>query len=96
MTDFTRHTWLYVRGDTSVHIARMDMTLTVYGPGPVEHVHLFRDDASLDGFLHWYGEALERDGWVIQAYVDRRATLPDESSPPGGVERRRGSRDGTP
>ena len=87
-----RHTWLYVREQATIHMSRMDMNLTVYGPGPAEHSHLFRDIESLEEFLRWYGEALERDGWILQAYVDRRTSLPDDSKPPDGVERRRRSR----
>jgi hypothetical protein len=93
MERIARHAWLYVRDGASVHIARMDLTLTVYGPGPAEHQHLFRDNASLDEFLRWYGEALDREGWVLQAYIDRRAAPREASAAPGGVERRRRSGD---
>jgi hypothetical protein len=71
----------------------MDLTVTVYGPGPAEHQHLFSDDVSLEEFLRWYGRALETEGWMLQAYVDRREASREAGAAPGGVERRRRSGD---
>ena len=74
MDDLARHHWLYIRGDESVHITRLQFKVRVDGPGATEQLHLFNEGAAVETFLGWYGEALSRDGWVLQGYVDRRAT----------------------
>jgi len=88
MDDLARHHWLYIRGDESIHITRVQFKVRVAGPGATEHLHLFNEVGSVDKFLGWYGEALSRDGWVLQAYVDRRATTAARA-PHAGTDRRR-------
>ena len=88
MDDLDRHAWLYIRGEGSIHMTRVQFRVRVFGPGATEHFHLFTEAAAVEEFLRWYGDALTRDGWVLQAYVDRRAVSRDTTRLPPAGERR--------
>jgi hypothetical protein len=88
MDDLARHHWLYIRGDESIHVTRLQFKVRVAGPRATEQLHLFNEGAAVEIFLGWYGEALRRDGWVLQAYVDRRDTEAARA-PYAGPDRRR-------
>ena len=87
--DLTKHVWLYIRGATAVHVQRVDLSVIVYGPGPDEHQHLFRQAGTLEQFLVWYHAALVSEDWQLQGYIERRLERTDEDAPPEPGERRR-------
>jgi hypothetical protein len=92
MTKLERYRWLYVRGEASVHITREPLKLTVCGPGDAEKVYSFGDADTLIEFVRLYDGALMRDGWILQAYLDRRARDRDAGAVPASGERRRRAR----
>jgi hypothetical protein len=69
-----REAWLYMRDDEAIRILRSSSgpMFLVCGPGTAEHAHTFDSSATLADFLRWYMERLEVDGWVLQAFTDRR------------------------
>lgn len=90
MTVLSRVTWLFVRGDESVRVSQLDpgLAITADGPGHSERVFTFGDEPTADEFLRLYEQDLLDDGWVLQAFVDRRCT---PGPVPLGGDRRRGA-----
>src|SRR5262245_6505282 len=81
----TPASWLFVLGDESIWVIRVQRyLLVVHGPGSLQQHHTFSTDAAVDEFQVLMAERLFEDGWVLWGTdLDRRR----------GGERRRVARD---
>ena len=62
--------------------------LLILGPGDAAAPHEFADEETLIAFQANYEGRLRGDGWVLQAYEDRRSGR-DRREAPRGPDRRR-------
>jgi hypothetical protein len=71
----TPPSWLFVRDNQSIWIARTGLTMTVSGPGR-SHVRCeFDGEDQLQQFQMGLAEQFARDGWVLEdSSVDRRGS----------------------
>ena len=75
MESLARVTWLYVREDESIRVNRSGsgLSVTTNGPGYDRRVFTFADNGTASEFLKLYEDSLARNGWTLQAFVERRS-----------------------
>lgn len=95
MESLARLTWLFIRGEETIHVSYSAETLSVssQGPGHDHRRFAFADEATAAEFLRLYEHYLAGGGWTLQAFVERRAGPP---TPPDTGERRRRRPPATP
>jgi CheY-like chemotaxis protein len=82
--------WLFVRGDESVRIARQgDLELTVFGPGWKRGVHAFSSELELSMFQAECERQLVNIGFTFEAFRADRRDGHDQAPGFTGSERRR-------
>jgi preprotein translocase subunit Sss1 len=91
MESRARVTSLFVRGDQSIRIECSSNGLSVasHEPGHERRVFRFADTPTAEEFLKLFEQHLAGDGWVLQAFVERRATGSGGPPPAFGERRRR-------
>jgi hypothetical protein len=85
-----RVSWLFVRGEEAIRVnySAEELGIEVSGPGSKRRRFRFGDEETASEFLRLYEYSLSADGWVLQAFVERRGSG-RAGSPAGGRERRR-------
>jgi len=85
-----RIAWLFLRGPDSVRIQRRSthLVLEILGPGEAHQSHTLPDEDALIQFLVNYERKLLAEGWILQAYEDRRSGR-DRRGAVRGPDRRR-------
>jgi hypothetical protein len=70
-----RVSWLFVRGSESIRVDfRTDhLAIAARGPGQEERTFRFGDESTAVEFMKLYEHFLVSSGWVLQAFVERRA-----------------------
>ena len=78
-----RVSWLFVRESDSIRVdCRSDqLAITAYGPGPAERTFRFADQFTVAEFMKLYEQHLAADGWILQAFVERRADRASHAPP---------------
>jgi hypothetical protein len=85
-----RVSWLFIRSAESIRVDfRSDqLAITAHGPGKEERTYTFGDESTAVEFMRLYEQSLGSSGWVLQAFVERRAERGAGPSPPADRRRR--------
>ena len=91
MLTMTPASWLFVKGNDSIRIVRPEgFGLIVLGPGPLRHVHDFKDEAEMQAYQMSVAEELSEQGWMLLGMdVERRSGRDRRGVARGTPNRRR-------
>ena len=86
-----RVAWLFVRGDEAIRVdvSADGLRVAANGPGHERRIFKFGDEPTATEFIRLYEHSLAGAGWVLQAFVERRAGNAPDLVPDGGERRRR-------
>ena len=93
MESLARVSWLFIRGEEAIRVnySAEGLSIAVSGPGYERRLFRFGDEDTASEFVKLYEHFLSGDGWVLQAFVERRAGSGTAGAAPERGDRRRGT-----